>query len=177
MFYAYFFSFYFAILTAHYLGRRNSPEYLQYLQRAVANPIVIGRPSDPKKVYLAGNLADYYMRHRRLKEAQALFKHIIDSKLVPADVYRYHLADAYMHSDNYDEAGELFCDLYCKREFEAEPEYLSIFEMQSGKCLREAVCKGLAFLSDYYFNLSGECRNKGEALATGGDNAGECYYL
>lgn len=128
------------------------------------------------KMYFVGNLADHYKMKSRFKEAQTLLKYIIDSKLVPADLYRFHLAEAYLRDKEFDEAGDLFIDLYCRRVFEAKPEYLSLFEMQTGRCLREAIHRGLDFLGERYFFHSNEYKRRGEALAANGNSFGKCYY-
>ena len=118
------------VITAYYLDLTDidSVEYFQYLKRAAANPIILGEAGDPRKMYMIGDLADYYKRKRRTKEAQILIKHVIDSNIIPADLYRFYLAESYTHTKDYDKAAEILSYLYCKRAFKADPEQLSIFE-------------------------------------------------
>ena len=122
---------------------------------------------------MIGNLADNFRSQDREKDAQTLFKYIIDSNLIPADLYRFHLANSYMQTREYDEAGDILSSLYCKRVFEARSEYLSFFEEQNrGVCFREAIYRMLDHLNEHYFDLGQEHSKKGEALAAAGNQAG-----
>ena len=161
------------ITTAHYLGLGGSAERLKCIQRAIANPIHLGEADDSDKMYMIGNLADNFRSQDREKDAQTLFKYIIDSNLIPADLYRFHLANSYMQTREYDEAGDILSSLYCKRVFEARSEYLSFFEEQNrGVCFREAIYRMLDHLNEHYFDLGQEHSKKGEALAAAGNQAG-----
>ena len=168
-----FFVFISLISAAHHLGLGGSAERLKCIQRAIANPIHLGEADDSDKMYMIGNLANDFRLQDREKDAQTLLKYIIDSNHIPADLYRFHLANSYMQTREYDEAGDILSSLYCKRVLEGEPEYLSFFEDVSGLCLREAICILLSGVSEQYFDLSNECSKKGDALAAAGNQTGK----
>ena len=146
---------------------------MQFVQRAAANPIVLGEAGDPRKMYMIGDLADYYKRKGCHKEAQALIKHVIDSHLVPADLYRFYLAESYTHTKDYDKAAEILSYLYCKRVFKAETALLRIFEGHNKVCLREAVYDILNRVIKPYLEKGVEYKEKGDVFADAGDHAGE----
>ena len=79
-------------------------------------------------MYMIGNLANEFRSQDREKDAQTLLKYIIDSNLIPADLHRFYLASSYTQTGEYDEAGGILSSLYCKRVFEARPEYLSFLK-------------------------------------------------
>ena len=145
----------------------------KYLQRAASNPIILGEPGDPRKMYIIGNFGDYFKRNKRHKEAQALFTHVIDSNLIPPDLYRFYLAESYTLSEDYVKAAEIATYLYCKREFKVNQKFLSIFEEYNKVCLREAVYDVLNRWGKPYLRKSIEHQKKGEALRAAGDRAGK----
>ena len=167
MYYLYF------VITARYLDYRDHAEYFQYLQRAAANPIILSVAGDLRKLYAIGDLGDYYKRNNRLKDAQVLFKHIVDSNAVPADLFRFYLAESYTLAKEYESAKEILHSLYCKRVFEADTELMSIFEEYNKVCLREAVYDVLNRWGKPYLRKSIEHQKKGEALRAAGDRAGK----
>ena len=145
----------------------------KYLQRAAANPIILGDAGDPRKMYMIGDFGDYFKRNKRHKEAQALFTHVIDSNLIPPDLYRFYLAESYTLSEDYVKAAEIATYLYCKREFKVNQKFLSIFEEYNKVCLREAVYDVLNRWGKPYLRKSIEHQKKGEALRAAGDRAGK----
>ena len=173
MYYLYF------VITARYLDYRDEAEYFQYLKRAAANPIILSVAGDLRKLYAIGDLGDYYKRNNRLKDAQVLFKHIVDSNAVPADLFRFYLAESYTLAKEYESAKEILHSLYCKRVFEADTELMSIFEEYNKVCLREAVYDVLNRSGKPYLRKSIEHQKKGEALRAAGDRAGSyrCNHL
>ena len=157
MYYLYF------VITARYLDYRDEAEYFQYLKRAAANPIILSVAGDLRKLYAIGDLGDYYKRNNRLKDAQVLFKHIVDSNAVPADLFRFYLAESYTLAKEYESAKEILHSLYCKRVFEADTELMSIFEEYNKVCLREAVYDILTRVTANLLDIANGIKDKGVA--------------
>lgn len=163
------------IITARYLDYRDEVEFFQCLQRAAANPIVLGEAGDPRKMYMIGDFGDYLKRQGRVKDSLVLFKHVIGSNLIPADMYRFYLAESCNINEEYEGVGDILKYLYCKRVFEADPDFLTMFEENNGVCLREATYDILTRVAIHYIDTGDAFKNKGDALKNAGDHAGNYF--
>ena len=131
------------------------------MQRAVANEFVLAQPRCLAKISMIGDLGAAYYEAGRYVEAQAQFRRVIDSGLVPADHYRFSLAEAYHASANYDDAAEILVPLFCKHVYATEAERLS---QQHGLDFRERVYQLMIEVSYLYWVQGHECDKAGDDL-------------